>query len=248
MSDRLAGETALVTGGARRIGEAIAIELADAGADVIVHYNTSQAEAEATARCIAKLGAEAATVQADLGQPGIAESLIDEAGTTLATPSLLVNNASVFPQADLHEAKRSELEEAIAVNAWAPIALTRELATRSDEAAVVNLVDARTGAADRERLAYALSKDALASATRMLARQLAPAIRVNAVAPGPILPPSEGETDGFDDIAEATPLSRAGSVEEVAQAVRDLLAATYTTGAVVPVDGGQRLNGGPKDG
>lgn len=248
----LADRTALVTGGARRIGEAIALRLADAGVHVVVHHRSSAKEAQATAERVRKLGGQAWTVQADLAEAD-AEDVLDAAEAAAGrTPTLLVNNASAFPQVGLADVTRTDLTDAVTVNAWAPLALTRALADRlpdePEQASVVNLTDARVGAPERSRIAYALSKDMLASITRLTARQLAPTLRVNAVAPGPILAPSEGEPDGFEAIADATPLGRSGRREEVADTVARLLASTYVTGTTVPVDGGQRLTGGVPDG
>jgi NAD(P)-dependent dehydrogenase (short-subunit alcohol dehydrogenase family) len=249
----LAGELALVTGGARRIGQAIVLALARSGADVLVHYRTSSEEAQATAKRAGKHGVEAWPVQADLGEDETAQTLLDRAEQTAGgTPSLLVNNASAFPQTGLAEVTREDLADAVTVNAWTPLALTRALADRlpDEEGAgsVVNLTDARVGDAERARTAYALSKDLLTSITRLTARQLAPTLRVNGVAPGPILPPSEGDEAGFEAIADATPLGRSGRPEEIADTVAHLLASGYVTGTVVPVDGGQRLSGGVRDG
>lgn len=241
----LEGELAMVTGGARRIGRAIATALAQAGADVVVHYHSSSEAAEATAAALQDAGVEAWTAPADLTDPAAAETLLDQA-TQIAgrPPGLLVNSASAFPQATLAEVDPRTLAEALEINAWAPLALTRALAEAVDEGAVVNLLDARINRADRSRVAYAVSKDALASLTRISALELAPSIRVNAVAPGPILPPSRGPTDALEAIARATPIGRAGQPSEVAQAVVHLLGARYTTGAILPVDGGQHLTAG----
>jgi NAD(P)-dependent dehydrogenase (short-subunit alcohol dehydrogenase family) len=248
----LEGELGLVTGGGRRIGRQIVLELARSGADVLVHYRSSEREAQISAERARNHGPHADVIQADLGQDGAASRLLAEAEDRAGrTPSLLVNNASTFPQTGLAEVDRDELAEAVSVNAWAPLTLTRALADRHEApepARVVNLTDARVDDPERDRIAYALSKDLLASITRLTARQLAPDVRLNAVAPGPILPPSEGPEEGFAAIAEATPAGRSGSPEEVAQAVAALLEAPYVTGTTVPVDGGQHLTGGVPDG
>lgn len=245
----LAGRLALVTGAARRIGQATALQVAASGADVIVHHRTSSKEAEATAHRIRGLGQEAWTLQADLGVEAEVQNLL-EAATDLGgqPPSLLVNNASTFPQDGLDDLTLDTFLDTLQVNAWAPLALSRALATTVDEGATVNLLDARIGHANRDRTAYALSKDLLASITRHLAAALAPTVRVNAVAPGPILPSSSGEAGEFEAIAQATPLQRPGDPEDIANAVVHLLAAPYTTGAVLPVSGGQHLLAGASHG
>lgn len=245
----LAGRLALVTGAARRIGQATALRVAASGADVIVHHRTSSKQAKATAHRIRDLGQDAWTLQADLGQEADVQRLL-EAATELAgqPPSLLVNNASAFPQHGLDDLTLGTFLDTLQVNAWAPLALSRALASGTDEGAIVNMLDARIGHADRDRTAYALSKDLLASVTRQLAIALAPTVRVNAVAPGPILPPSSGEAGAFEAIAQATPLGRPGDPEDIAHAVVHLLAAPYTTGAVLPVSGGQHLLAGASHG
>jgi NAD(P)-dependent dehydrogenase (short-subunit alcohol dehydrogenase family) len=249
LRDPLAGELALVTGGARRIGRAVALRLAREGADLLVHHRTSTDAAKRTAADARDEGVDAWPVHADLAAADAAPDLLDAAEDAAGrAPTRLVNNASVFPQAELDEATAEGLEDAVRVNAWAPVALTREVARRADQAAVVNLLDARAGHADRAQLPYALSKDALASATRLTAHRLAPDVRVNAVAPGPILEPTSGPAERHGRRAEATPLGRAGQPAEVADAVAHLLGAPYTTGAVLPVDGGQHLTGGTPDG
>lgn len=245
----LAGRLALVTGAARRIGQATALQVAASGADVIVHHRTSPKEAKATAQRIRGLGQEAWTLRADLGGDAEVTTLL-EATTELAgqPASLLVNNASAFPQDGLDDLTLDTFLDTLQVNAWAPLALSRALGSSTDEGAIVNLLDARIGHANRDRTAYALSKDLLANITRLLANELAPTVRVNAVAPGPILPPSSGETDQFEAIAQATPLRRPGDPEDIAHAVVHLLAAPYTTGAMLPVSGGQHLLAGAPHG
>lgn len=235
-------EVAIVTGAGRRIGRAIAAHLALAGADVVVHHRTSTSAAEATAQDIARLGQRAWTLHGDLSHRRDAEDLIHNATEAAGQPpTLLVNNASCFPQGTLDELTLDDFLSTMQVNAWAPVALTRALSAGIDRGAVVNLLDARVGHPDRTSTAYALSKDVLASLTRLMAIEFAPRLRVNAVAPGPILPPSGGSRERFDQIARATPLGWHGEPEDVAQAVVHLLAAPYTTGAILPVSGGQHL-------
>lgn len=240
-SPRLTGELAIVTGGARRIGRAIATRIAREGADVIVHYRTSTKAVEATAEEIRGLDQDAWALQGDLASESDVETLVETAQDLAGrTPSVLVNNASVFPQEQLSDLTLATFLETVQTNAWAPLSLARSMAATGEESTIVNLLDARVGHPSRKRFAYALSKDLLASLTGLLAIELAPKVRVNAVAPGPVLPPTDGTSDDFEDIAEATPLGLPGEPDDVADAVVHLLAA-YTTGAVVPVSGGQHL-------
>ncbi len=241
---------ALVTGGALRIGAAICKALAK-DHDVIVHANTNANAAETVADRIRDLGAEAWVVLADLEDPETAEQLIAVASDVCGRPiSVLINNASRFPESTLDEATWAELDAMVRLHAWAPLAMTRALAAQPAPPAgtcVVNLLDTRITSIDREHVPYLLSKQMLSEATRMTARHLAPDVRVNAVAPGPILPPSSKSGAAADAELEkganAVPLHRAGSADEVAHAVRFLVENQYVTGQTVFVDGGRHLLG-----
>ncbi len=237
----LAGQTALVTGGAKRIGRAICETLADAGCPVIVHYGTSEAEAEATANDLRDRGVEAWTVRANLLEIKEAESLVGAAAEAAGRPiDLLVNNASAFPQQKWATATYGDVDHMMRIHAWAPFAATRALAAQGGKA-VVNLLDTRITADDPAHGPYLLSKQALWHMTQDMARQFAP-VRVNGVAPGPILTPTDGSGDASMQAAiEATVLGRMGTPHEIAHAVRFLLEADYVTGDVVFVDGGRHL-------
>jgi NAD(P)-dependent dehydrogenase (short-subunit alcohol dehydrogenase family) len=233
---------ALVTGGARRIGRAITLALADTGTDVIVHYRSSQQAAQETVARAEKLGVEACTVQANLADDEQRATLLDEAETQLGRPpNVLVNNASSFPETTLAEADKAEFEAMMNLHAWAPLELTRRLAERVDEAAVVNLLDTRVATHDPDHVPYILSKKTLKDVTETLATELAPSVRVNAVAPGAILPPEGAGEDLMQRIAEQTPLARTGNPEEVARAVTYLVEARFVTGQTIFVDGGRHI-------
>lgn len=228
--------TALVTGGAKRIGAAVGTALAGAGCRVAVHANTSLDEAEDLAD---RIGGVA--VQADLQDPQAAQSLVSRAAEALGGPvTYLVNNASAFPRTRLQDATYEDLDAMMRLHAWAPLALTRSLAAQGGEAAV-NLLDTRITSHDPTHMPYHLSKQALAALTRTLARELAP-MRVSGVAPGPVLEPTDGSDGSRHQAAiDATLLGRAGRPEEVASAVRFLLQAEYITGDILYVDGGRHL-------
>lgn len=230
--------TALVTGGAKRIGAAISAALAEAGCRVAVHAHTSMEEAQALAD---RIGGVA--VQADLSDPEQADGFVAAAAKALGAPvRYLVNNASAFPRTRLEAARYDDLDAMMRLHAWAPLALTRALPDQGGEA-VVNLLDTRVVSHDPEHLPYHLSKQALTALTRTLAREMAP-LRVNGVAPGPILESTDGSDGSRHQAAiDATLLGRAGTPEEVADAVRFLLTAEYITGDVLFVDGGRHLKG-----
>ncbi len=238
----LEGRTALVTGAAVRLGRAIALALAERGANVIVHYRSSREEAEAACAELAALGARAWPLQADLASPDQAADLIPRAAELAGPVQVLVNSASIFGPSTLADMTLDQVSANLTVNAWAPLALMRALAAQEiDEGRIVNLLDTRVQGLDLDHAAYILSKHALLQLTRMAAAELAPRITVNAVAPGLILPPP-GEDEGYlDALAGSLPLQRHGSAEDVADAVAYLLQAGFVTGQVIFVDGGRHV-------
>lgn len=242
----LTGRTALVTGAGRRVGRAIALGLADAGARVAVHYNGSAGAAESVRAEIEERGVEAATFQADLSDTDSAPGLVDRVWAWAGTLDLLVNNASIFPGGRLADLRFEDVVANLTVNAWSPFALTRALWRRAvdagTEASVVNLLDSRLVGGDPLHAAYFLSKRALAELTRACALDFAPALRVNGVAPGPILSPEGEDEDYLRQRLDALPLRRWGGPEQIAGAVVYLATASFVTGQTVFVDGGQHLD------
>ena len=247
MSTPASRPVALVTGAARRIGRAIALELGRAGHDVLVHCNRSTADGETLVAELGELGARGVIAQADLTDPAQVDALADAALGALGRVDVLVNNAAVFhatPLADLGRATlREELARFTDVHVGAPLALIHALAPRKRErghGAIVNLGDAdllRPGFAP-----YVASKAALAALTRTLAVELAPDIRVNMVAPGAILPPAGAPDDEAQRLGARVPLGRLGTPEEIAEAVRFFVAGPgFVTGQVLALDGGQHL-------
>jgi len=247
----LPGKHALVTGGAVRIGRAICEALAAAGCNVAVHYNRSEAEARELVERLAGCGVSAVAVNGELGTEAGAESLIEDAWATAGRLDVLVNSAAVFHKDGLPGTTRDTLLQELAVNAFAPICLTRAFAGRlallhggqpaGIAGKVVNLLDRRIAGNETGCLPYLLSKKMLADFTRNAALELAPDITVNAVAPGAILPPP-GEGDAYlHDLAGEIPLGHAGGPRDVAEAVLYLLRSDAITGQTVFVDGGQHL-------
>ena len=242
-SGALEGKVALVTGGAVRIGAAVAERLAREGAGVVLHHHASHEAARETAARLEKMGARVWSLEADFAVPGDAERLAREAREAAGRLDLLVNNASVYPPQPVEETTDALLHRTLAVNAWAPLALMREFARGGDDGAVVNVLDTHLHRITREKFAYQLSKHALSWLTRHAALAYAPRVRVNAVAPGAILPPpSEGEAY-LDRLGARLPLRRHGSPADVADAVVYLATARFVTGVTVEVDGGEHLEG-----
>lgn len=239
----LAGQTALVTGAAKRLGRAIALTLADAGMDLVIHFGSSAEQAERTAEDVRRLGRRATTIVAALDDPSEAEVLFDRAGCEAGPIDLLVNNASVFPSDGLLDFTAESLQRNVQVNAMAPLLLARRFAAQGRDGCIVNLLDARMVDYDRQHVAYHLSKRMLHAITRMLAMELAPRVRVNAVAPGLVLEPEGKDADYLDRLAHTNPLNRHGSPQDVAEAVLFLARSGFVTGQTIYVDGGRNLRG-----
>ncbi len=248
ISDRalpLRGRTALVTGAAKRIGRAVALALAEAGADVVVHYRGSGGEAEATASLIRQAGRQAWCVQADLAEPDQADKLLARAVEAASAPvDILVNNASTFTADTVMDFTPESLLASVQVHAMAPLVLARAFAAQQVPVGdIVNFLDSRMEDYDRHHVSYHLGKRMLWTITRMLAMELAPAIKVNAVAPGLILPPEGKDQQYLADLAHTNPLNRVGSVAGVAAAVRMLVESDFITGQVIYLDGGRHMRG-----
>jgi len=239
----LLGQRALVTGAAVRLGRAIALGLARAGADVVVHCRASRGAAQATAGAVERLGRRAWVAQADLELAGEAEELWRKACAAAGPIEILVNSASIFPRDLVTDFTEEALDRNIKINAFAPLLLSRALAAHGRGGRIVNLLATRVLDYDREHAAYHLSKRMLLAITRMTALELAPEVRVNAVAPGLILPPP-GEGDEFlERMAHTNPLRRHGGPEDVVAAVLYLVRAAFVTGQVLYVDGGRHMKG-----
>ncbi|MDF7825275.1 SDR family oxidoreductase [Pontiellaceae bacterium B12227] len=226
----LKGKRALVTGGAVRIGRAITEALQAAGAEVVVHYLSSAEEAEALSPF---------TVQGNLLSADDCARMVEKAGPL----DILVNNASLFTKDRLADGFPERVLREFQVNLFAPMELTRLFAVQAEEGAVINLLDRRIRANDTKALPYSITKKGLEELTKLSALELAPNIRVNAVAPGPILPPPGESGEDFAVRAGNVPLELFPTPGNIAEAALFLLKADYCTGQVIYVDGGQHLLG-----
>ena len=232
----ISGRRALVTGGAHRVGKGIALALAGAGANLVLHYNRSAGPAEETADEARDLGSTVELRQADLSDP---ESI----AALLAEPvDILVNSAAGFPSDHLLDVSLAQWERTLGLNLTAPVFLTQAFAQAlpaDRSGAVVNVTDWKT---ERPylgpRFSYTIAKGAIDTFTRVAASELAPRIRVNAVALGVVLPPADAEEGYAERLAAGTPLGRVGGVEVVAEAVLHFIRNDFLTGEI------QRLNGG----
>jgi NAD(P)-dependent dehydrogenase (short-subunit alcohol dehydrogenase family) len=242
----LRGRWALVTGSGKRVGRAIALELGTRGANVVVHYRQSAHEAEETAAAIRRHGALAVTAQADLADAAAVAALARECTRDGRHVDVLVNSASNYLRAAFDDVTEAHWDASLDVNLKAPFLLSWHLgrAMRDrGEGCIVNLVDWAAERPYPDYLAYCVSKAGLVCLTRALAKALAPAVRVNAIAPGPVLLPEDFTDVQRDAVRRATLLERIGTAEDVARCVRFVVEeAEYSTGATFHVDGGRAIS------
>lgn len=236
---------ALVTGAGRRVGKAIALELAKAGADLVIHYNKSREEAAETKTAVLGLGRKAWTVGADLTDPEAIDRLFDEIRKDVQRLDILVNSAAAFERLPLAELTPDRWDALLSLNLRAPYLLARGAAPIMREnsgGVIINIADVAGLHPWANHLHYTVSKAGLVAMTRALALELAPEIRVNAVAPGTVLPAQFQTAEAVETIRERTPLKRLGSPEDVGRAVVFLaLGPGSITGQVLSVDGGRSL-------
>lgn len=240
MAYELKGRTALVTGAAKRIGRQIALELADEGVNIIIHYVNSRDEAEGLRTGIEAKGVRAWALSADFDKDG-GEGLIQKALQEAGDIDILVNNASIFPVNRLKDMTFEGLMSNIRVNAWAPFALGRDLARLGGKRKIVNLVDSRVTGYDWTHVEYLLSKHLLSELTRMMAVEFAPDVAVNGVNPGLILPPPGKDEAYLEKMDRTVPLKRHGDPHEIAAAVTYILKSEFLAGEVINVDGGRHV-------
>ncbi|WP_165700728.1 SDR family oxidoreductase [Alienimonas californiensis] len=244
----LAGKTAVVTGAAVRLGRAVALELAEHGADVAVHYGSHSDEAAAVVRTIQReYGRRAVAVQADLSDPvRAAAALFAAVNKEFGRADVLVNNAAIYEPGDFGAITEDHWDRHLGLNLKAPFFLAQRFAEQfdGDEGAIVNILCRRATRPTAEDLPYTAAKAGLAALTKGLALRLAPRIRVNGVAPGEMLPPTGRHTDPEEwdrQTAAHIPLRRVGGSVPVARAVRYLCEADFVTGETLHVTGGDHL-------
>jgi NAD(P)-dependent dehydrogenase (short-subunit alcohol dehydrogenase family) len=236
--------TVLITGAGKRIGRAIALDLAAHGWAVAIHYNSSAMAAEEAVEEIRAAGGAAAALQHDFTDPQEAGRLIPACSEALAPPLCLINNASLFEQDSISTLTAESWRAHIDVNLAAPLFLARAFAEhlpKGAEGNIVNILDQRVWKLTPDYFSYTISKSALWTATRTMAQALAPRIRVNAVGPGPALANERQSAALFEKQQQATPLGRGPALEEICAAVRFILDAPSMTGQMIALDGGQHL-------
>lgn len=250
----IAPGAALVTGAGRRIGRALALDLAAQGWAVAVHYNTSADDAAAVVAEAQAMGAQAVAVGADLLDHAATAALVPMAAEALGRPlTLLVNNASIFEHDTLATATRASWDRHIDSNLWAPFLLTQAFAAQTPEvgqdaeglpvatACVVNMIDQRVHKLTPEFMTYTIAKMGLWAFTRTAAQALAPRIRVNAIGPGPTLQGTRQSAEHFARQRAATLLERGANPGDMVAALRYILSADALTGQMLALDGGQHL-------
>ncbi|HAJ35720.1 MAG TPA: short-chain dehydrogenase [Chloroflexi bacterium] len=238
------GKVALITGGAVRVGRAITLMLAAAGAHVAINYNASVAAADETATMARALGVEAMTVQANVGDLADVQRMADAVLTRFNGVDIIVNNASDFGQIDFPTSDIETWQRVTRVSIDGAFFVCNTLAPSMQArggGVIVNVIDLSAWRPWRRFTAHAVGKAGMLALTHQMALELAPTIRVNAVAPGPVLPPDNHRPEDAEQVAQRTLLKRWGKPEDVAGAVRYLIEADYATGSVVVVDGGEHL-------
>jgi pteridine reductase len=248
MTDRpidLSGKYALVTGAARRVGKAIALALADAGMHLIIHHGNSDAAAAETADEVRARGVQAFVHKADLRQGEEVRRLFAEiASATHGLLHVVVNNAANFKRLDIMETTPADWEEVLSVNLTAPLLCSQTAApliTASGGGSIINIIDLSAFAPWRAFGAHSVSKAALKSLTEVLALSLGPHIRVNAIAPGPVLRDEGNSPQQWEAIGARLPLRRTGNPADIGRAVAFLASQPFITGATLRVDGGESI-------
>ncbi len=239
----LKGKSALVTGGARRVGKAIALALAERGADIVIHYNTGTREAAETAGEIAALGVRVALLQRDLSDVELAQRLPDAAAREFGRLDIVVNSAATMMRTPVGEVTPADWDAMFALNLRAPFFIAQAAAPflRVSNGVVINIADLAAYETWPAYVPHGMTKAGVVQMTRALAKALAPEVRVNAVAPGAVLLPDDWASEPAERLVATTPLRRLGTAADVAQAVVYLCEATYVTGEVIIVDGGRHI-------
>ena len=237
---------ALVTGGAHRLGKAFALTLASMGYDLLLHYHSSEEQAQRTKAEIESLGVKVNLFKADLTQPDQTQSLISNLDSLLSPATcrllLLVNSAAIMPVGNPRELQLKDWDSALDLNLRVPFLLAQEAAKRMTAGGlIVNITDIGAQKAWSRYPSYTVSKSALESLTKLLARAFAPNIRVNAIAPGLVLR-SDGITqEEWDKLVNRLPLKRAAALDEITSSLEFLIKNEYITGQTIVVDGGYSL-------
>ena len=243
---KLAGATVVITGGARRVGRHIAAILAQHGANIVLNYHTSADEAQQAIAELSSYEGTAIAVQADVSTKQGVELIRDTAISEFGSVEILINNASIYAPSPLEDLTEADFDHNIAVNLKGPFLGCWLFGLHMREHGRGKIVNISDWAVNRPYVNYApyfVAKGAIVTWTQVFAKELAPNVMVNAIAPGPILMPDHFSQETIDAVARATPLQRVGDPEDIAQTVLFLIQGTdFVTGAVIPVDGGRTVS------
>ncbi len=248
-----ASKTALITGAARRLGKEIAVTLAQAGWDIVLHYNRSAAEAEQTAAQIRALGRQCYPLGYDLSHAQAATELFQAAKAQVPSIDLLINNASLFEYDSARDFSAERLQEHLGPNLIAPLQLTQLFAAQAhfsdavEQGVVIHMLDQKLWQLNPDFFSYTLCKAALQSAVTMHAQALAPRVRVMGIAPGLTLPSHLQSPEDFERTHQMAPLGKASSPQDISQTVLYIARTSSLTGSTIIVDGGQHLVGFERD-
>ena len=239
----LRDRVALVTGAGRRVGRALAVALGGQGMRVAVHYHGSEKGAHETARLVLAEGGQATIVRADLSKAEAPELLVDDVVRQLGTLDVLINSAAIMERTPVGEVTAAQWDAIFGLNLRAPFLLSQAAVPHLERAhgTIINIADLAAFETWPAYIPHGASKAGIVYITRALARALAPAIRVNAIAPGAVLLPESWTEDDAARLRDTTPLGRLGSPSDVAQAALYLLTADYVTGETLIVDGGRHI-------
>lgn len=235
----LSGKTVLVTGAAKRVGRHIALAFAAKKCRILLHYRSSEADAEKTARAVRALGVECVPVQADLAETASVRRMVE----SLPHPvDILVNSASLFYKTPFREANEDDFDRLVNANLKGPFTLSRLLGLRMGAGGkIINIADWSGLRPYKDYAPYCLSKGGLITFTKSLARELAPRVLANAIAPGPVMMPEDFSDTEKEAVAKQTVLGRWGSPNDVAQAAVFLAESDFINGTVLVVDGGRSI-------
>lgn len=245
MNEQTTRRAVLITGAAKRIGRALALDFANHGWDVAIHYNSSAGDAEALAEQIRNIGQRAIAKSCNLSDISAVQGLVADCSAELGPISCLISNASEFRFDSIADLTPESWDLHLDINLKAPVFLAQSMAQNLPadiEGHVINIIDQRVWNLTPEFFSYTVSKAGLWSATRMLAQALAPRVRVNAIGPGPVLRSIHQTEDDFDREVQSTLLERGTTPDEIAHAIRFILQTPAMTGQMLALDGGQHLS------
>jgi len=234
-------QAALVTGGAKRIGKEICLSLAQRGYDIALHYHHSQNAARRIADTIMKQGRICKIFPCDLLKESTTTQLLKKILGHFPHLNLLVNNASIFETSTFPKGSLQHFKRHFAIHLTAPYILTRDFANHCKQGHIINILDSNITHHSSRYFDYLLSKKTLLELTKMSARELAPRIRVNGIAPGAILPPADQSTQYIHKLVSTIPMKQKGHPKDITQCINFLLDSSFITGQIIFIDGGQHL-------